>query len=127
MYFFIDNTKTDETAFFISTSGTDWRKESFESDGEGALEKAFDRILKKEGLNYDEVKGVAVRVGAGRFTSTRLAVTFANTLALALRIPVLAVMDESPEGLVEKLKQTPVGQYAQASYSGEPRLGGKEK
>lgn len=127
MYLFIDNSKTEETAFFVSESGVDWRKESFDTDGEGALEKDFEKVLKKYGVSIEDVKGVAVRVGAGRFTSTRLAVTFANTLAFALKIPVLSVTEEKPDGLAERLNDTPIGQYAQASYSGEPRLGGKEK
>lgn len=124
MYFFVDNTTTDKIVFFVSKSVNDWHKYNFESENEGDLEKSFEDVLKKEGVSYDEIKGMAVRVGEGRFTATRLAVTFVNTLALALKIPVIGINSENPEGVVERLKNTPVGQYVSAVYSAEPRIGG---
>ena len=126
MYIFIDNTKTEETAFFVFYSDADWRKEIFNDDGEGSLERSFEKVLNKYNANYEDVKGIAVRVGKGRFTATRLAITFVNTLALALKIPVVAVNEDEPEEILRKIKNAPLGKYAEATYSGEPRVGGKD-
>ena len=124
MYFFVDNTTTDKIVFFVSRDGKDWRRHSFVSENEGDLERSFEEVLKKEKIGYEDVAGLAVRVGEGRFTATRLAVTFVNTLALVLKVPVVAAEGEDPENAVELIKKMPVGQYISARYSAEPRIGG---
>ncbi len=127
MYFLIDNTEPGQDVFFASTDGVEWKKDAFESEGEGSLEKSFEKLLKKLGITFEDVRGVAVRVGAGRFTATRLAVTFVNSLALALRIPVVGVQNNNMEGLKKLIDSMPVGQYVSAEYSAEPRLYGKNE
>ena len=124
MFFFVDNTTTDKIVFFVSSDGKVWREHVFASLNEGDLEKSFNQVLQTEKIDFDDVSGIAVRVGAGRFTATRLAVTFVNTLALSLQIPVISTISADTAGLLEKIKDSPVGVYASAIYSAEPRIGG---
>lgn len=103
-----------------------------EHDVEGVnrdLLVVLDTILKKEGCTPTEVKGCMVVVGAGGFTSTRLAVTVANAFGYALGIPLLALTkDEAahPEQYIGLLLQQPKGQYISATYSGEANIGNKK-
>lgn len=123
MYFFVDNTEQDELIFFISKDGLETKDYHFDLGGEGALLSALDEIIKKENINKTDIAGVAVRVGKGRFTGTRVATTFANSLGFALQIPVCAVESNDPAEAFKVLKSTPIGQYAPPRYSSEPRLG----
>ena len=70
-----------------------------------------------------------VVVGAGSFTSTRIACVVANTFAYVKQIPLLAIsveqVDEVQELVPELLKQKK-GNYISATYSGEPNIGGKK-
>lgn len=127
MYLVIDNTAGEKLVFFISEDGRDWAEEDFSVDGEGGLLKGIKNVLEKKGKNLVDLNGLAVRVGKGRFTGTRIAVTVANTLAFSLKIPVMAIMEINLNNIVSELQKVPVGQYAHAIYSGEPRLGGGKK
>ncbi len=89
------------------------------------LLECIDDILQKQKLN-----GIMCVVGAGGFTSTRIAAVVANTLAYTLQIPVLAINNEqsnSIQKLIPKLLKQPVGQYISPTYSGEPNIGKKKK
>ncbi|MFA6105388.1 MAG: hypothetical protein WC725_02190 [Patescibacteria group bacterium] len=124
MFFFVNNTTTDKIVFFVSEDGKDWREHNFDSENEGDLEKSFEKVLQIEKIKLGDVEGMAVRVGVGRFTATRLACTFANVLAYSLQIPVIAVEGDDLGEIVKKLKNTQIGQYISAVYSAEPRIGG---
>ena len=81
-------------------------------------------LLGKEGPG--EVDGVMVVVGAGSFTSTRVACVVANTFGYVLQTPLLAISAEQaqdPQKLISKLLKQPKGQYISASYSGEANIG----
>lgn len=125
MFILVDNTESERILFFVSKDGEEIREHIFGANGEGSLEKALVEVLDNEKVTLHDIWGIAVRVGVGRFTSTRLAVTFANTLALALKIPVVATEDKDLKKAIKELKTTPVGKYAHALYSSEPRIGGK--
>ncbi|MCX6780216.1 MAG: hypothetical protein NT034_03490 [Candidatus Magasanikbacteria bacterium] len=77
------------------------------------------------GQAINDIEGLAVVVGVGRFTSTRVATTVANALALSLNIPVLAI-DQFSENLNEQLSQTPKGIYISARYSAPAHIGVKK-
>ncbi len=75
------------------------------------------------------VEGIMIVVGAGSFTSTRIACVVANTFAYVLQIPLLAIGEdkiESVQNLIPKLLQQPKGQYISATYSGEANIGVKK-
>ena len=60
-------------------------------DGPVYLGDAVRRGLALSGLHADDVSAVAVDLGPGGLTTTRGGVTFANTLAWGLGIPLLAL------------------------------------
>jgi tRNA threonylcarbamoyl adenosine modification protein YeaZ len=64
--------------------------------GEGAqrgrgLLPAVERLLADAGRRATDLKGIVADVGPGSFTGTRVGVTAAKTLAMALEVPVFAV------------------------------------
>ncbi len=126
MYLLFDNSSATEIVIFYSQAGTSVQERRFERSSAGSLLRALHDLLLDLGLDKSVLQGVATLVGQGRFTATRVAVTVANTLAFALKIPVIAVL--STEGLawVAALKKQLVGTYVLPEYSGPPRLGGKD-
>lgn len=89
------------------------------------LVSVLDVIFQKNKLTIKDLTGIAVVVGKGRFTATRVATTFANTLSFSLSIPVLAV-NGWYEGLFEDLKKCQSGIYVSAQYSAPANIGGKK-
>lgn len=70
-----------------------------------------------------------VVVGAGGFTSTRVACVVANTFAYVLKIPLLAITAaeaSDPQKLIPKLLKQKSGNYISAAYSGEANIGRKK-
>lgn len=87
---------------------------------------ALDYFLRSAKVILSDLRGVAVRVGEGGFTTTRALVTIANTLAFALDIKASAWPkgDNREDALVCLTSDQP-GKYALPVYSAEPRIGGK--
>lgn len=74
----------------------------------------------------DDVQGIAVILGEGGFTSTRLATTLANTWVYAKGITAVGIKKEQADdfsALCDTLRRTPKGVYISAMYSGEPHIG----
>jgi len=82
-----------------------------------------DKFLSGKKMSWTQIKGLAVRVGVGRFTATRIAVTVANTLSLTCNIPVIAVSDFNPKEIVKKISRSSSTTYVSAKYSGTARIG----
>ncbi len=83
-------------------------------------------FLEASNLSVQDVEGIAVLVGVGAFTSTRIATTVANTWAYSQKIPVIAVgLDEIGDLAVleQKLSHIESGILISATYSGEPNIG----
>ncbi len=125
MYLFLDNTEPAELVFFVSKDGESFHEYRKSAKDGGSLPLALEEILVSEKMALADLRGIAVRVGVGRFTATRIAVVFANTLGYALRIPVSAVHDQDPKSAFKILLAAPVDKYIMAEYSAEPRLGNK--
>lgn len=82
--------------------------------------------LAEWGVTPSEVQGVAVVVGVGAFTATRVATTIANAWSYVYGIPVIGVgLDEVLTGvdLDERFKNAP--RFLSATYSGAPAIGQK--
>ena len=122
MYLFIDNSSPGLISFFCYLN-TKWVQVDFVSLTAGDLLINLDKLLKKMGQNKVDLRGLEVRVGKGSFTSTRVAVTLVNTLAWSLGIPVVAIAEDGPTDLEVLIKNTPVGQYVSAKYSGQVKIG----
>lgn len=56
--------------------------------GSQVLLSLVDKILKKNKLNYKDLKEIEVEKGPGSFTGLRVGVSVANALAFSLKIPV---------------------------------------
>ncbi|OGH68841.1 MAG: hypothetical protein A3I29_01570 [Candidatus Magasanikbacteria bacterium RIFCSPLOWO2_02_FULL_44_11] len=124
MYIAID-TGENERIVFRFFSGKDWQRFEYPYQNEDALLVGLNELLKQHQAKLADITGLAVRVGKGRFTATRVAITMANTLAFALRIPVISYTESSPANLEKRLSETPSGQYAQAEYSAPASIGKK--
>jgi len=93
------------------------------------LLRLIDRLLAKNKLSRVQLQGIICVAGPGPFTSLRIAVTIANTLAYTLQIPVIDVINaqnydnkkliEIGIGLLNKQK---VGQYIQPFYNKEANI-----
>ncbi len=87
---------------------------------------SIESFLEASNLGVQDVEGIAVLVGVGAFTSTRIATTVANTWAYSKNISVIAVSLEETDDLAvleQKLSQTSPGILISATYSGEPNIG----
>ena len=123
MYLVIDNSLNDQIVFHTCLN-TKWVQHNIERTEKGLLD-LIDGLLKELKLGLSDLQGIAVVVGAGKFTATRIATTIANTLALTLKIPVLGV-NEFNENLASQLATTSVGIYISALYSAPANIGGKK-
>ncbi|MFA5061886.1 MAG: hypothetical protein WC526_01955 [Patescibacteria group bacterium] len=130
MFLIIDNSGEKAVVFYYSTgasSGGFKQKQIKAEAGEDIL-VCLEKFLTQIGLTLKDIKYLAVVIGVGKFTATRLAVTCVNTLGLALKIPVMGIDKEwRPEAVWKKIKKIPVGQYAVPKYSGEAHIGKKKK
>jgi tRNA A37 threonylcarbamoyladenosine modification protein TsaB len=124
MYIAIDTAENERIVFHFF-SGKAWNDFVYPYDSEDALLAGLTKLLKDQRSQLSDITGLAVRVGQGRFTATRVAVTMANTLAFALHIPVIAYTDASLGEVEKMLQQTPAGTYAHAQYSAPPSVGKK--
>lgn len=81
-------------------------------------------FMNELGASAADLQGVTARIGVGRFTSTRVATTIANTLAYALRIPVIPWWsNETTEEIIARFSTRAVGQYILPTYSAPAHIG----
>ncbi len=123
MYLFIDNTNDEQIVLKLFLNKV-WVQAIFMSS-EYQLLSAIDRFLNDNNVSLKDVKGLAILMGKGRFTATRISVTIANSMALALEIPVVGVR-EFADDIIEKILDTSVGQLISAEYSSEANIGKKK-
>lgn len=127
MYIFIDNTE-EGRAVFHHTLNNKWEQAIFLYSGKSFdLLSGLQKVLKKTRQPLSGLSGIAVLTGRGSFTSTRIAATFANSLSLALKIPVAGVKDADLKKISAILKRSRFGRYASPVYSGEANIGMKSK
>jgi tRNA A37 threonylcarbamoyladenosine modification protein TsaB len=126
MYLLIDMSKRDlihlalfDENFFVEENYEGQNRELLE-----CIEKFIkSKVYKVKSVN--DIKGIIVVVGAGSFTSTRIATVVANSFGFTLQIPLLAIQENEIDnvlGLITKLLKQPKGQYISATYSGEPNI-----
>lgn len=122
MYLLIDNSSNDKILVHYCVD-TKWVQREFDKDND--LLVSIDQLLLDHAKRLSDLRGLAVVVGKGKFTATRIAVTVANTLSYALQIQVLAV-DGWYEDLIKDIQASPVGQYVSAAYSAPANIGGSK-
>ncbi|MBI5221846.1 MAG: hypothetical protein HY979_03505 [Candidatus Magasanikbacteria bacterium] len=123
MYLVIDNSGDNQVLVYAYLN-TKWVQAEMDLNKKSLL-AALVEYTDSIGQQVPDIKGIAVVVGLGKFTATRVAVTVANALALALSIPVLAV-DKFSENLDEQLAVAPKGVYISARYSAPAHIGVKK-
>jgi len=122
MYLAIDNSDLEKVILYYNNGNL--RQKHFAPRGAGSLLEIINKFLQEGGQT--KLEGLAVVLGKGRFTATRVATTTANTLGFAWQIPVIGVAAETPwEEVVKLIKETPVGRYIVPAYSGAARIGVK--
>jgi len=123
MYLCINLSEKDDIHLVLFDSETS--REFHVAGANKDLLAAIDDFLKQEEKKSRDFRGIAVVVGVGGFTSTRLAVTVANGFGYALGIPLLAIGKEKLEDLISVIPDIEVqrpGVYISATYSGEPSI-----
>lgn len=122
MYLYIDNSSVNELLLSYALN-TKWVSIVFSTEENPDILFYINKALKANRRSLKDLTGLAVRIGQGRFTATRVAVTIANALAFVLRIPVIGVGEARLDHLIQKIKKTPLGRYVSAKYSGEANIG----
>ncbi|MBP9760863.1 MAG: hypothetical protein KBD15_01320 [Candidatus Magasanikbacteria bacterium] len=127
MYLFIDLSVQDTIALSLLSINQE-AKHFVAQEKNKELLACVDTFLSQHHLSTTDIQGIAVVVGAGSFTNTRIGVTLANTWAYVLHIPIAAVSVEEAahiEEVIPKITAQPIGQYISATYSAEPNIGKK--
>ena len=123
MYLLLDNSDAQQIVLSLWLDNV-WVQRVYQSKEFGLI-GAIDKCFQEEKCVLKDLGGIAVVVGRGSFTSTRIAVTVANTLSYALGISVVATSSIEEIGLVDKIKNAKKDILVSAVYSGEPNIGKK--
>lgn len=124
MYLCIDS--TERNSHHLVFFQENFKKEF--TDTSATLIQAVDNFLQSEHIQKEAIHGIAVVVGKGSFSSTRIATTSANTWHFAFKIPVIAIAPEQVSDLqscIESFAKQD-SEYILPTYSGEPNIGKKE-
>ena len=82
--------KNYENSFKLLTA-SEWTHTAFKTTHSDKLVLEIEKLLKKTKIQLEELKGLAVGAGPGRFTGVRAALTTAKALSFSLKIPVYPV------------------------------------
>jgi len=89
----------------------------------------IDKLLKKNKIKFNDLRGLFVVSGPGPFTSVRIAVAVANTLSFALKIPLIGIDikkqkkdDELIKLGLSKFKKAKTGSYIKPIYGKEANI-----
>lgn len=124
MYLYIDPSGSHST--YLVLFYPDHQKEYTYEGKNRELLTHIVHIFDQEKLSLDDLDGIAVRVGSGGFSSTRIAAVVANTFSFALHIPVIGSSGEHAHSfdiLTSIFTSTKPGVYLSPTYSGEPNIG----
>ncbi|MFA5175318.1 MAG: hypothetical protein WC430_02750 [Patescibacteria group bacterium] len=123
MFLIIDGSE-DGKIIFVYSVGKIWKKKEHKDPKNKGVLFFLNSFLAKAGKKIFVLEGLAVVVGVGRFTATRVVVTIANTLAYVFKIPVVGIgKDFDPDEVASLIKKAPIGLYVSAKYSGEANIG----
>ncbi len=122
MYILLDNTEKGRVVFY-SKVNTKWVHDVYGGKTGGDMLVSLDLLLKKNKKTKKDIKGLAVLLPGGTFTSARLATTFVNTLSFALGLPVVGVDKIDFKALEEKFKKAKTCRLISPVYSAEANVG----
>lgn len=97
-----------------------------------SLNEMIAEVLKKNKKKLEDISGIGVITGPGSFTATRIAVTVANALSYALKVPVLGFplsaiagsFDEKKarDYIFDHIDSVKEGEMATPYYDKEPNI-----
>lgn len=127
MYLFIDNTNRDRLVIKYCLGGV-WSEAKYKVDRDSVLLFYIDKLLNKNNLDKNDIKGVGVLLSSGGFTSVRIATVLLNVLHLSKKIPTVGLNTFfGLENLdLKKLFKTSGQKYVVPKYNGEPNIGIKK-
>jgi hypothetical protein len=124
----IINTAFLEKISLILSDGFAFRKKVVRAHSDKIL-FFIDKLLQKNKIKIDDIKGVIAVSGPGSFTAVRLGVTVANTFGFALHVPVADMKlteFKNDQELIkigfQQLRKTKVGKIVFPFYGGEPNI-----
>ncbi|MEI6288021.1 MAG: hypothetical protein WCP18_00340 [bacterium] len=128
----IINTCDNKTVkLILAKSQTDFKVKNITSDKKQSemLLTGIDDFLKKNKIKIKSLKGIGVVNGPAGFSSVRLGVVCANTLAYALNLPVASIElsefkndDDLVKKIFLKILKTKPGRMVLPAYNGEPNI-----
>jgi tRNA A37 threonylcarbamoyladenosine modification protein TsaB len=123
MYLAIDMSESQQIhlVLFDECNRTDTHVEGKNAD----VLTVFDEFLTSQTLTPSELSGIAVVMGEGSFTSTRLAATVANTCQFVLGTPLVSIHPYELEDtmmLAKRCQSECVNHFLSPTYSGLPRI-----
>ncbi len=111
MKLLIDN--SEESEVIICAKIQKWKKFVIKNKAQKPLLVILNNFLSKNKKKLTDITGIAVVVGKGRFTATRIAVTVVNTLGYALKIPVVSVISNERGVCRKSAQKSQVGRVRQ--------------
>jgi tRNA A37 threonylcarbamoyladenosine modification protein TsaB len=128
MYLILDPSEEQQTRLVWSTNGELWQETSWSTTRSRNVLVGLEQFLNEKDCLLSAIKGLAIVVGKGRFTATRVAVIIANVLRFSLQIPVIS-LKEIPKntGDIHAVFDSDSASYIHPRYSGLPHLGGSNQ
>lgn len=125
MYLILDPSEEQQTRLVWSVDGQLWQETVWSTTRSRNVLVGLEQFLNEKSCLLSAIKGVAVVVGKGRFTATRVAVIIANILRFSLQIPAIS-LEEIPENMgdIHAVFDSDSVSYIHPRYSGMPHLGG---
>jgi tRNA threonylcarbamoyladenosine biosynthesis protein TsaB len=84
------------------------------------LLKQIENLLEQSDYNLVDIKGIVAYIGPGSYTSLRISISTANTLAYSLKIPIVGASGSNWVELgLEKVSPESIGKFLTPDYGGE--------
>lgn len=109
----------------IDVAGKSVDKELWQSGRElsDGLMSNIEALLKRNKVSFDNLSGIVVYEGPGSFTSLRIGLMVANTIAYAQQIPIVGTTSDNWVMLaLKKLETAKVGDYVMPAYGADANI-----
>lgn len=123
MKIIIDSTIDNEICLHALVN-TNWIQRKYVKHPGGVV-GSIRSLLLELGLEPAVISGLGVVLEKGRFTATRIAVTAINSMAFALGVSVVGLVDADHDRFIDALSRAVPGELVAARYSAAPSIGGK--
>lgn len=122
MYLLVDNSVSGKVQLILAMNNKVVQRQ-YGLNTESLL-STIDNFLRAQKISPARISGLAVRIGVGGFTATRVAVTVVNTLAYAWQAKAIPWREgESVAAVIKRFANARPRRYVSATYSGEAHIG----